>query len=184
MRPLIFVCLSLLLTGCGSLTRVTPPLPSFPLLAPATLGATRSVQQVLHATFGDQELVINSVVTATPTNLQVIAVNAVGLRLFSVDYDGKTVKAERAPGLPEQLAPERILADLQLACWPLKALQDAARGSEWQVGESTGGTRWLRHKDKLIAEVRYTGGDPWQSRMSLSNYQYGYVLAFDAQPLQ
>ena len=173
---------ALLLCGCASVaTTRLPPLANLPLLPPAALGATRSVQQVLHVAYGDQGATLSAVLTVTPQNVQVIGLNAVGLRLFTLDYDGTTLKSERLPGLPEQIDPARVLADLELAFWPLTALQGALHDAGYQVTEPFARTRRLERDGKLVAEVHYAG-DPWSGRLWLSNFQFGYSLAVDSTP--
>ena len=174
---------ALLLSGCAALPAAKTPAPTFPLLAPATLGTSRSVQQILHVAYGDQEATLNAVLTATPGHLQVIALNAMGLRLFTVDYDAAGLKAERMPGLPEQIDPARVLADLQLAFWPLAALQTAAQGTDWQISEPYFGTRRLKRAGRLIAEVHYADNHPWRGRLWLANYEFGYSLAVESAAL-
>ena len=178
----LWIAFATLLAGCAmpaSRTAVQISAP-MPLLPPAALGGAHSAQQVLHVAYGDQEATLSAVLTVSRDHLQVIGLNAVGLRLFTLDYDGAQLKTERMPGLPEQIDPARVLADLQLAFWPLTALQNATRDSEWRVSEPYARTRRLKRAGKLAAEVHYADGKPWQGRLWLSNYQFGYSLAVDS----
>ena len=176
----------ILLASCASTPEEepqTPPRIGLPLVAPSTLGATRSVQQVLHAKYGDQESTLSAVLQVTPTLLQVIAMNGVGLRVFTLKYDGSRLRGETIPGLPEQIEPERVLADLQLAMWPLHALRSAAAGTQWQVDEDAT-TRTLKHNGKLVAEVHYETRSPWKGKLQLVNHLFGYSLDVDSKPLE
>src|SRR5438128_388668 len=103
MRNAALASTALFFCGCVSLAPAPKPtVDALPLLSPATLGFSRSVQQVLHVAYGEQDATLSAVLTVTPERLQVIGLNAVGLRLFTLDYDGAALKTERAPGLPEQ----------------------------------------------------------------------------------
>jgi hypothetical protein len=172
--------------GCATLS-ATPavPLATLPPLPAASLGQTRSAQQVLHAAFGEREATLQCVVDVTPQRMNVIALNAVGMRLFSVTVEGERVSVERAPGVPEQVQPEQILRDIQLAYWPLAILQAAYLNTSWEVSEPFAGTRRLRRDGRLIAEVHYAqpGKDPWRGRLWLSNFEFGYSLALDSTPV-
>lgn len=177
--------IALMLCGCVSVpTQTTPLPPAMPLLSAESLGQTRGARQIVHAAFADTEVTMQCVVEITPHRISVIALNAMGLRLFSVVVeDGKTT-VERSPGVPEQVQPERILSDIQLAYWPLPKLQQAYAGTDWQVSEPFASTRRLKRGGRLIAEVHYaqTGKDLWRGRLWLSNYEFGYALSVNSQP--
>jgi hypothetical protein len=175
-----------MLCGCASLG-APPPSNSTPPRAPlsaASLGRTRSAQQIVRAAFGDKEATMQCAVDVGPERVQVIALNAVGLRLFSVKAENGQSTVERAPGVPEQIQPEQILRDIQFCYWPLAALQAGFRGTAWEVSEPFAGTRRLKRDGRLIAEVHYSkpGSDPWGNRLWLANFEYGYSLAVEPAP--
>lgn len=155
-----------------------------PPVSAASLGGVRLAQQVVHAAFADRQATMQCLIDVRPQRMQVIALNAVGLRLFSVDVENDKTTVERAPGVPEQIQPEQILRDIQFCYWPLAALQAGLKGSGWDVSEPFAGTRRLTHDGRLVAEVHYArpGEDPWRNRLWLSNFQYGYSLAVDPAP--
>ena len=159
-----------------------------PLLPPATLGASRSAQQVLRFAYGERENSLQCALTVTPQSISLIGFNGLGLRLFSLRYDGVKVSGERAPGVPEQVDPQRILADVQLALWPLAALQEKAAGTAWIISEPFAGTRRVRRGDKLIAEIHYADADahydPWNGRLWLANFEFGYSVNVSSQILE
>ena len=155
-----------------------------PLLAPDTLGASRDAQQILRAAFGEHEVVLRSVVHATPDQIEMVILTALGQRAISVNWNGRDWKVETAPMVPTTLHPESLLSDLQLALWPLPALQAAYHAAGWEITEPGGGVRRLRHDGKLIAEVHYADADPWHGRYWISNFRFGYALAVEAEPAQ
>jgi hypothetical protein len=153
-----------------------------PLLAPATLGASRDSGQILRAAFGEHEAVLRCVVRVTPQQIDVVALTALGQRALSLDWNGKDWKVETAPMVPAALRPEWLLADLQLALWPLPALQAAYAPAGWEVSEPGGSVRRLRHDGRLVAEVEYADADPWKGRYWISNFRFGYALAIEPEP--
>ncbi len=183
-------CLVLLLAlagaGCSAVpapepaTEGAPEQP--PLLAPATLGASRDSGQILRAAFGEHEAVLRCVVRVTPQQIDVVALTALGQRALSLDWNGKDWKVETAPMVPAALRPEWLLADLQLALWPLPALQAAYAPAGWEVSEPGGSVRRLRHDGRLVAEVEYADADPWKGRYWISNFRFGYALAIEPEP--
>ncbi len=178
---IVAILASLLLTACAG----TPPssAPSRPLVSPATLGSERAANQIVRGALGAREMTINCVVTVKDSTMTVVGLSAMGVRLFTIRYDGHEVQAEKGLPTPQQLTPERLLADLQLVFWPLASLQQPLQEAGWQVSESTPGTRRLRHGDRLIAEAHYADRDPWTGRSWLVNFEYGYSLQIDSKAL-
>lgn len=177
------LALTLALAGCA----ITPPRPAptaFPVLAPSTLGAAHSARQLLNAAFGEHDLAFQCVIDARPDAFTVVGLDALGQRWFSLQHDGRALQTRLAPQAPRQLDPRRVLADLQLALWPLSALQQALAGSAWQVSEPAAATRRLRRDGRLVAEVHYASADPWQGQLWLSNFETGYTLSVQSGPLQ
>ena len=172
--------------GCASLQAPSAQQPPEqpPLLAPATLGASRDAQQILRAAFGEHEAVLRCVVHVSPDRIEVVALTALGQRALSVSWNGKDWQVETAPMVPSTLRPEWLLADLQLALWPLPALQAAYGPAGWEVTEPGGGVRRLRHGGQLVAEVDYADADPWHGRYWISNFRFDYALAIEAEPAQ
>lgn len=177
----VAILAALLLAACAS----TPPSPSSsrPLVSPAALGGERAANQIVRGAIGARELTISCVVTVKDGAMTVVGLNAMGVRLFTVRYDGMTVQSEKGLPTPEQLTPERLLADLQLVFWPLASLQQPLQDAGWQVSESTSGTRRLRRGDHLMAEAHYADQDPWTGRSWLVNFEYDYSLQIDSKAL-
>lgn len=182
MKRLFALAASMLLVACATVPSVGSST-SRPLLPPASLGGDRAVGQVVRGAVGAREMTINCVVTVKDGAMTVVGLNAMGVRLFTVRYDGQQVQAEQMPGVPEQLTPDRLLADLQLVFWPLPALQSTLASADWRLSEPAPGTRRLRHGDRLVAEAHYAGPDPWSGRSWLVNFEYGYSLQIDSKGL-
>lgn len=167
---------SLWLSACALLPQFPPP--PLPLLAPASLGMPRASSQVLDVAFRQREFTLQCVVQVTPQEMTLIALAPLGQRAFTLNYDGQKVTADISPYVPKNLPPQRVLADLQLALWPLKAwqTQNASGDGQWEVSEPRAGLRRLRHNDRLIEEVHYADADPWNGRFWLVNLALGYTL--------
>jgi hypothetical protein len=173
------------LAGCAGTAPTRDPA-ARPLVSPVAVG-DRAVSQVVRASVGARDLTLNCVVTVKEGAMTVVGLNAVGVRLFTVRYDGSMVGAERAPGVPASLEPERLLADLQLVYWPLESLRPRLEEQGWQLSEPDASTRRLRQGERLVAEVHYepgaTAGNAWTGRSRLVNFSYGYSLQIDSAPL-
>jgi len=97
----------------------------------------------------------------------------------SAHYDGRAIDAQKSPFVPDKLDPERVLADMQLALWPLPAVQAAFRERGLTVTEPFAGLRRLTRGDALLAEVHYATGDPWSGRLWFVNFEFDYSLTID-----
>lgn len=177
---LAFLAIALLGACAGAPPAKPDPAPR-PLLTPASLGAERAVSQVVRAAFGAREATFSCVVTVKDGAMTVVGLNTVGIRLFTLRYDGKAVHSEKAAAVPNELEPQRLLVDLQLVFWPLAELQGRWHPAGWQINEPAAGMRRLRRDDSLVAEVHYAGGDPWTGRAWLVNFEHGYSLQIDSQ---
>jgi hypothetical protein len=181
MRAIATVAILLLLGGCAARPAFDAP----SLLSPATLGRSQILRQVLNVAFRDRQAVIQGVLVVDTAQIHFVALDATGQRLFGVRYDGVTSSVEPGRAAVEDLPPERLLADVQLAYWPLPALQAAAKEG-WSYSEPAPQTRRLLRGGRLVAEVHYacqgTAGE-WPRQLWLSNYELGYSLTIRSEPL-
>jgi hypothetical protein len=142
------------------------------MLAPASFGRSAQFEQLLHAAHGAQDASLLCMVTITPQQITVLGLTAMGQRVFTLSYDGSELRAERSSFAPERIQPQRILADIQLALWPLAALQAATADSDWQIVEPRPGLRRLLRQQTLESEVHQ--GEP--GRLWLVNLREAYSL--------
>jgi hypothetical protein len=190
-RILAPVLVVLLLAGCAHRAppaapsaAAAPPVPASPasaprLFAPPAALSPRSASQVIHAAYGSRVATLRTAVQIDSAGLTVVGVTATGMRLFSAFYDGQRVSAERSPFVPKEVSPERVLADMQLALWPLASLQSVYAGSGQTISEPVTGVRRVVNGDRLIAEVHYASDDPWTGRLWFVNFEFGYSLTID-----
>ena len=182
------LCLSYMTAGCVSAPLVSAGASdnngAWPRLAPSSLGVTLTANQVLRVAVGEREATLNCVVAVTPQNITIVGVTALGIRAFTVKFDGEHVTADAQTAVPQALPPERLVNDLQLVYWPLATLQKALARSDWQVSEPAPFTRRLRRGDRLVAEVHYSAANAWNSRTWVVNFENDYTLNIESQRLE
>jgi hypothetical protein len=178
----------LLLSGCATAPRGPSPAearesasPQRPLASPGAVGE-RAASQVVRAEVGSRELTLNCVVTIKDGVMSVVGLNAMGMRLFTVTYDGTQVHADTSVMIPDVMTSERLLADLQLVYWPLRPLRETLQPAGFEVTERRPGTRRLLRAGRWLAEVHYAGDDAWSGRAWLINLEFGYSLQIDSRP--
>lgn len=172
----------LMLTACATAPRDEPGPPARPLAPPEAAGE-RLVSQVVRGAFGERTMTLRCVVSVKGGEMSVVGLNSVGVRLFTLAYDGRRTRLEQSVDIPDAIAPGRLLADLQLVYWPLASLRETLRGAGFEVSEPAAGARQLRRGDRLIAEVNYPDGDAWSGSARLVSHEFGYSLQIDSQPL-
>jgi hypothetical protein len=172
----------LLASGCGTRLRKPAEPSSSPLVAPAAAGA-RAVSQVVRGVYGDRTITLQGALTLENNVLTLIGLTTLGQRAYTIRFDGDQVTTERAPFVPASIEPERLLADVQLAYWPLESLRTRWAAAGLEVSEPHPGTRRVRRGDRLIAEVHYASPDPWQGRLWLANFEFDYSLTIDTAPM-
>ena len=169
------------LYGCSLMPSAPLPAPFAPLV-PASLGRTVQAEQIIRIAHGERSLTLQCTANVTPAETSLNCFTALGQRAFALKHDGQTLSVE--PADSEAIAPTRILTDLQLAYWPLAALQASVAGGGWQISEPAPGVRRLRRDGALSAEVHYSehysSGTPWNGRVWLVNFEQRYSLDIES----
>lgn len=158
-----------------------PALHTVPLLRlpPASLQRELRLQQQITIEYrtprGDERRELLALLEADAGHTRLAAV-AGGQVLARLDWDGERLQASRSPWAPADLAPERILSDLQLSLWPVAAIR-AALPSGWSL-EDAPGLRRLRAGDETVAEIRF----PDAATTLFVQYRDGYRLTIRTLP--
>ena len=103
-----------------------------------------------------------------------VALGQMGVVLFSVSYDGKTIESATSSLLPKNMNPAYVLRDFLWAYWPLQSLQSAFTDTDFSVQESHG-ERWIFNKEQPLLLIRY-GDDPWDDTVKIDNPLREYAL--------
>ncbi|HTD28314.1 MAG TPA: DUF3261 domain-containing protein [Xanthomonadaceae bacterium] len=114
------------------------------------------MQQQLVFRYGQEQRTFDALLEADPNAVK-LEIQAMGQSAMRLRWDGKKLEQQRAPWLPKAVRGEEILSDLQLANWPIPAIQ-AALPAGWKLVED-GATRQLRNGDAMVVTVRYPAPD-------------------------
>ncbi len=152
------------------------PRPLFPIAPPE--GPARRIVQKLIAHWPGREETVLCVLELDSRHIAMAGLTREGLSLFNLAYDGKVLQADRNPLVPEMVAPELIIADLQLVYWSRAAVQEKLPGP--LMLESGPGFRRLSEHGLARVEVRYLSREEdWPRTVELTNLQYHYRLTID-----
>jgi Protein of unknown function (DUF3261) len=154
---------------------------TFRLLAPDTLSRSLVATQRIKGQFKEREFVMLAQLEIDHDHLAVVGATASGNTLFSVHYTRGTIAVERSSFLPEQLQPAYMLADLQMAFWPLAALEPQLTRAGLDISERTiqgQRSRYVRKGEQSLIEIHYSTTDPWQGSVTFENkaWEYSYTI--------
>lgn len=163
------------LFGC-----VAAPMPPARLglkLAPATLGASLSLQQHLRIERQGRVEEIDAALEVDEQRLDLVGL-ALGQRILALHFDGRSLQSWRHPLVPEQLRGEDVLEDLQLTLWPIDVIENALPAG-WSIAEH-GLRRVLRLLDQPVLVIDYSGEPRWSGKIELTNLRYQYRLTIQS----
>jgi Protein of unknown function (DUF3261) len=171
----VFVALTLVALGCA----LTSPQPARLglKLAPATLGASISLQQQIRVERQGGFEDLQAALEVDAERLDLVGL-VLGQRVLSLHYDGRALQSWRHPMLPAQLRGEDVLEDLQLALWPADAIKEALPPG-WRI-EERGRRRTLVLDDQPVMEIDYSGEPRWIGKIDLANLRYHYRLTIES----
>ncbi len=173
----LVLAFALTLVACASPTRIDTP-----LLSPATFGMEIQASQQLLFTRDQQEHTLLAAITIESKQLRLLGLTPQGQRLIKIEFDGQKLHSEQSPLLPVEVPAQAVLQQIQLAYWPLLALQQHYR-KPWSV-ESSPCQRQLRLEGEPIITVTYppaatVGADCAATLMpdvSVTHHQFGNQL--------
>lgn len=168
----------LLLAGCATAPARSPADGAMPALrlAPAALGHELALQQRLGFEHGDRRDSLDALVEVDASSLRLV-MHAQGQVALRLEWDGTTLRQQRADWLPATLSAERVLDDLQLVFWPADAINHALPAG-WRLREGAG-IRELMHRGEVVATVTFP--DPTRAR--LQQHRQGYRLDIQSVPV-
>jgi hypothetical protein len=146
-------------------------------LAPATLGASISLQQHLMVERDGRIHELDAALEIDPERIDLVAL-ALNQRVLSLHYDGRSLESWRHPALPAELRAEDVLEDLQLTLWPLEALRQALPLG-WRI-EENGARRILLAGELPMIEIQYSGEPRWNGKIVVNNLRYRYRLTIQS----
>ena len=173
---MLLFSLCTVLNGCAVLTK--SDVVNQPVLMPMAppIGPSRRVVQQITAQWPELKETMLCILELDKQRIAIAGLTNDGLSLFNLTYDGKKILADKSPLLPDSVATEFIIADLQLVYWPVALLQKSLHDSSWRL-EVDSGHRRLYYRGNKTVEVNYLVPDAvWAKSVELINHRYNYRL--------
>jgi len=172
----LLFCLSALLSSCALLSKPDDSKQAVLMPMAPPVGPSRRVVQQITALWPDRKETLLCVLELDKQRIAMAGLTNEGVSLFNLTYDGKTTILDKSPLLPDPVAPELIITDLQLVYWPVSVLQKILHASSWRL-EVDKSHRRLYYQGNKTAEVNYLLPDPvWAKSVELINYRHDYRL--------
>lgn len=176
-RRLLLLAGTGVLAGCARPRVPTLPEPYALRLSPASLGRELALQQRMTLTVFGHTQQMDLALEADAQAVR-LAVLAFGQTLARLDWDGRELKEQRAPGWPPMVTGARVLSDVQLVHWPADAIRAALPpGFSLQADEAG---RVLASGSTPLVRVRY----PAPGTADLDNLAGRYRLRLESVALQ
>ena len=169
------IACAFVLAGCAA----PPPVPERLglKLPPAALGASISLQQQLRVEREGRIDHLDAALEIDNDHLDIVGL-ALGQRVMSLHFDGKTLTSWRHALLPQQVRGEDVLEDVLLTYWPADVIRSSLPEG-WRI-EDEGRRRTLWSGGKPIIVIEYSGMPRWSGTVALSNLRYGYKLTIQS----
>lgn len=166
-----------LVLGCASTQQAAAPARLGLKLAPASLGASISLQQHLTVERNGRTDQLDAALEIDSQQLNMVGL-ALGQRVLTLHYDGQTLQSWRHPMLPAQVRAEDVLEDTQLTLWPVEAIRQALPAG-WKI-QQQGLRRTLLQDDVPVTVINYSNASPWGGKVDLTNLRYHYRLTIES----
>jgi hypothetical protein len=184
MKQLFLLCaLGCLLAGCPARHQhqhiaVTRQV-RMSLFPPSMLQERRAASQILTTNFRGKAMKMYMQVEVDESRMAIVGLTPIGVRLYSLLWDGKKVSYKPQPFFRAPIQPVYVLADFQLTFMPLATLQSALQPKGLSVSETTHKGKLERHfrsQNKLVIRIRYEHPSRWRGSIAFTHVERGYTL--------
>ena len=147
---------------------------------PATYGSRIKVRQLVTIEHGGNAMSFEVLLNIQPSEVNLVAVDPLGRRALTLNWDGARLAVEKATFLPGSIRPDCLLADLIAVYWPAPVVQRAlaATGAEVEVEDhghrrviAAGGYELLKADYAWMAKSGLVG------TMKYENLSWGYTVS-------
>ncbi len=188
----LLIILCLLLMGCASRAPDQQAVMlsneiQFNLLPPLSFGKKITLTQVatIRANKQHHELIFQ--LEIADNIMTVVAFQSTGIKLFTVLYDGQTIKSHGNAAILKNIKPQYLLADIQLSLWPVEVLKtlwfnqlDCYKQSKCQFIESENQRqRRLLIENNAIVTIEFDRAPPKRYKSEYFHHQRNYRIQLE-----
>ena len=145
---------------------------------PATYGSRIKVRQLVTIEHGGNAMSFEVLLNIQPSEVNLVAVDPLGRRALTLNWDGARLAVEKATFLPGSIRPDCLLADLIAVYWPAPVVQRALAATGAEVEDhghrrviAAGGYELLKADYAWMAKSGLVG------TMKYENLSWGYTVS-------
>ena len=140
----------------------------------ATFGEHRHIERDLEIRVGEHIHIARAVLALTPDATRITITDQRDRLMVEMRYGQGRLNVKRTPYLPAEVSADDLIADLQLALWPLERLR-AGLTPGWTLAADDEG-RILRFNGTTEAQVDYQSDEPSSRPLPVYNARHDYLL--------
>ena len=145
-----------------------------------------SFNQTVTGVFRGERQTFLSQVEIDSQQMTMVGMATFGARIYTLNFEGQTLSFATIPQLSSKLLPENLLADFQLANWPLEPIREQFEKSEpqryWLTAprkleiEETAGRRSISFGGLKVIDILYQEGEDGNREIEFRNLDRDYTL--------
>lgn len=141
-------------------------------------GSRIRVRQLVTIEHGGNAMSFEALLDIQPSEINLIAVDPLGRRALTLNWDGARLVVEKAPFVPDSVRPDCLLADLIAVYWPAPVVQQALAATGAKV-EDHGHRRIIAADgaELLKADYAWTAKSSLVGTMKYANLSWGYTVS-------
>ena len=155
----------------------------FDLLPPSSFGRSLALTQSVTFSFSDEVHELLFYTEIFPERVVIVAVLPNGSRVFTLSHDGETLESDSYGGIVERIGAQYLLADFQLAQWPLETLQEnlnhgkCFQNGDCSLSQSADGLhRVLSNRSGTALSISYSAQPSYSGTAGIVHHERGYSL--------
>ena len=130
--------------------------------------------QLLVAEYGMESYSFQAQIESRPGMITIVGLTLLGGALFSITYDGVSLRTEGVLDA-QRLDARYVLGDVLLSFWDSAWVREHLQGAILEVS-AIENSRTISRGGETVVEVSYDTTNRWSGRAQLSNLERGYSL--------
>lgn len=173
MRSIALV-LSFLLSAC-TFTGGPKTLPELPLLSPTSFGKQVQLSQRVTVDLDGEQQIFLAAWAVDDEQLSFVGLTPSGQRLLILNYGPQGFSEDYSPMLDDALPGRQVLSHLQMAHWPLAAIDAALENTGWRM-VAIGLSRQLQFNGRPILSIALDQESALPTRIRIKSHMMPMTL--------
>lgn len=191
MRSFILIMMLMSFSGCVTLKTLPETATHvqvsedvyFDLLPARLFPQNLNVTQLVDISFKDQQhsFIVQMEINATEDSLKLVGLTRFGIKVFDLTWKAGKMNYWIHDNAPEVFSPSFLLADIQLALWPINHIEShlSGEGVKLQHDESEPSNRILRKSGSEILRIHFLKNEQGLDSLKYEHLYRQYSISVD-----